>query len=70
MDGIGYEAGCLIFNGYAYNSQVIELTVMDVLADAVMNNPPQSIDRYMRDVEADLSLPPGSLVRLPADEDL
>ena len=70
MDEIEYESGCLIFNRYEHDSYALEFTVMEVLADAVMNNPPQSINRYMRDVEAELSLPPGSLVRLPADEDL
>ena len=71
MDGIEYVSGCLIFNRYEHDSaDKLEFTVMDVFADAVMSNPPQSIDRYMRDVEAELSLPPGSLVRLPADEDL
>ena len=71
MDGIEYVSGCLIFNRYEHDdSDALEFTVMEVLADAVMSNPPQSINRYMRDVEAELSLPPGSLVRLPADEDL
>ena len=71
MDGIGYESGCLIFNRYEHDSgDDLERTVMEVLADAVMNKSPQSIKRYMRDVEAELSLPPRSLVRLPADEDL
>ena len=71
MDGIEYVSGCLIFNRYEHDSaDELEFTVMEVLADAVMSNPPQSINRYMRDVEAELSLPPGSLVRLPADEDL
>ena len=70
MDGIGYESGCLIFNRYEHDSaDKLEFTVMEVLADAVMNDSPQSIERYMRDVEAELSLPPGSLVRLPADAD-
>ena len=72
MDGIGYESGCLIFDRYEHGSagEDLEFTVMEVLADAVMNKSPQSINRYMRDVEAELSLPPGSLVRLRADEDL
>ena len=71
MDGIEYESGCLICNRYEHDSgDDLERTVMEVLADAVMNKSPQSMKRYMRDVEAELSLPPGSLVRLPADEDL
>ena len=70
MDGIGYESGRLNFNrdehdfGYA-----LERTVMEVLAGAAMDESTQSIERYMRDVEAELSLPPGSLLRLPADAD-
>ena len=70
MDGIGYESGRLSFNRYEDDfGYDLERTVMEVLADAVMNGSLQSVKRYMRDVEAELSLPPGSLARLPADAD-
>ena len=70
MDGIGYESGRLSFNRYEHDfGYDLERTVMEVLADAVMNESLQSVKRYMRDVEAELSLPPGSLERLPADAD-
>ena len=40
---------------------------MSLLVDAVENDEVRPVEYYMRQVEQELSLPRGSLVRLPAD---
>ena len=66
MDGLGYDPGHLSFNrdehDFGYD---LDRTVMELLAESV--HAVQSIEHYMRAVEYELSLPHGSLVRLPAD---
>ena len=68
MDDIGYDPGRLSFNrdehDFGYD---LERTVIELLAESV--HAVQSIEHYMRAVEYELSLPGGSLVRLPADAD-
>ena len=65
-DGLGYDPGRLSFNrdehDFGYD---LERTIMELLAESVLAV--QSIEHYMRAVEYELSLPHGSLVRLPAD---
>ena len=68
MDGVEFESGLLSFdrNGHDFGHD-LERTIMEALVDAVQIGALQPIERYMREVEDELSLPGGSLARLPAD---
>ena len=50
-----------------HREYAFERTVMALLVDAVENDEVRPVECYMRQVEQELSLPRGSLARLPAD---
>ena len=59
----GVTPGLLNF----HDGGALERTVMTLLVAAVENDEVRPVEYYMRQVEEELSLPRGSLVRLPAD---
>ena len=62
-EGVAAAPGLLNFHrGYA-----VERTVMALIVIAVENDEMRPVEYFMRQVEESLSLPRGSLVRLPAD---
>ena len=60
---VGVAPGLLNF----HHEYALEHTVMELLVDAVQDDNLRPVEYYMRRVEEDLSLPRGSLARLPAD---
>ena len=62
-EGAGVAPGLLNF----HDGDALERTVMALIVIAVENDEMRPVEYFMRQVEESLSLPRGSLVRLPAD---
>ena len=62
---IPHAHGLLIFNRDDHEL-LIERTLLEHLVDAVENGERLALSAFLRQVEAELTLPQGSLVRLPA----